>query len=349
MSLMQKLLKNSKNNLTSAITESKVYKPSDMVDTGIPALNIACSGRLDGGISPGLLMIAGNSKHFKTGFALVMASAYQKHFKDGALLFYDSEFGAPESYMKAFGVDMDRVVHTPIFDVEQLKFDILGQLQGLDKSDHALILIDSVGNLASKKEVEDTEQGKSTADMTRAKQFKSLGRIITPYLKIKEVPVIAINHIYKEIGPMYPKDVPGGGTGLYYSSNDVWIIGRQKDKDGKELQGFNFTINIDKSRYVREGAKIPISISFENGIDKWSGLFDIAMAGGFIRSEKQGWYLIEDSDKSYRKSDIESNDTYWEEMIENPKFKQYVIDSYKLEHGKQKTVDLEEEMEYADE
>ena len=44
------------------------------------------------------------------------------------LLFYDSEFGSPQSYFEAFGIDTNRVLHTPITDVEQLKFDLVGQL-----------------------------------------------------------------------------------------------------------------------------------------------------------------------------------------------------------------------------
>ncbi len=35
-----------------------------------------------------------------------------------------------------------------------------------------IIVVDSVGNLASKKEVDDALEGKSVADMTRAKQMK---------------------------------------------------------------------------------------------------------------------------------------------------------------------------------
>lgn len=327
-SLMQKLIKGSTSKLTSNIRDSKVYGKKDMVPTDIPILNAALSGSLDGGISPGLLMIAGPSKHFKTAFGLVMASAYMNHYEDGALLFYDSEFGAPEGYFKSFGVDMDRVVHTPIMDVEELKFDILAQFKkNIEKDDHVFCMIDSVGNLASRKEVEDAENEKSVADMTRAKQLKSLGRIITPYLTLKEIPMVAINHTYKEIST-HPRDIVGGGTGLYYSSNDVWIVGRQQDKEGKELQGYNFTINIDKSRYVREKSKFDVTVSFENGIEKWSGLFDLAVEAKMI-VQSGAWYNLPGHEKSYRRSDIDT-DTFWEEMVNNSEFKKFVERKYKF-------------------
>jgi ribosomal protein L21E len=40
-------------------------------------------------------------------------------------------------------------------NIEELKFDISKQLQEIKKGDKVIIFIDSVGNLASKKEVKD--------------------------------------------------------------------------------------------------------------------------------------------------------------------------------------------------
>ena len=144
------------------------------------------------------------------------------------MLFYDSEFGSPQSYFKQFGVDTTRVLHTPITNVEELKFDMISQLENLDRDDKVIVVIDSIGNLASKKEMEDTLNEKSVADMSRAKALKGLFRMTTPYLAMKNIPLLAVNHTYKEIG-LFPKDVVGGGTGIYYSADNIWIIGRQQD------------------------------------------------------------------------------------------------------------------------
>ena len=152
-----------------------------------------------------------------------------------------------------------------------------------------MVIVDSIGNLASKKEVEDALEGKAVADMTRAKQLKSLFRMITPHLSIKDIPMVVVNHTYKEIG-MFPKDIVGGGTGAYYGADNIWIIGRQqeKDKSTNEIDGYHFVINVEKSRYVKEKSKIPISLTYEGGINKWSGLFDIALEGNFIAKPKNG-------------------------------------------------------------
>lgn len=335
-SLMEKLAKNSTIKATAPIMDSKVFGKKDMAQTSVPMVNVALSGRLDGGLSPGLLMLAGPSKHFKSAFALLMAASHQKKYKDSVILFYDSEFGTPPEYFKSFGIDMDRVIHTPITDVEQLKFDITNQLNDLNKDDNVCIVIDSIGNLASKKEVDDAMDGKSVADMSRAKQMKSLFRIITPHLNLKDIPLICVNHTYKEIG-MFPKDIVSGGTGAYYSADAIWIIGRRQDKEGTEIKGYHFVINIEKSRHVREKSQIPITVTFDGGIMKWSGLLEVAEKAGFVHKPKVGWYEAVNPDtgevlteKLMRSKEIVDNKEFWLMMFEKTSLAKHIEKVYTI-------------------
>ena len=210
-------------------------------------------------------------------------------YPDAAILFYDSEFGAPAGYFKSFGIDTDRVIHTPITDIEQLKHDIMSQINNLERDEHVIIIVDSIGNLASRKEVEDALEGKTVADMTRAKQIKSLFRMVTPHLNLKDIPMVVVNHTYMEIG-MFPKAVVSGGTGIYYSADNIYIIGRQQEKEGTEVVGYNFIINVEKSRYVREKSKIPVTVRHDGGISRWSGLLDMALESGHVIKPSNGWY-----------------------------------------------------------
>ena len=335
MSLKDRLIKNSTIDYTSTLTESKIYTKKDMIQTSVPMINVALGGSIDGGLTPGLTMLAGPSKHFKTGFSLLLASAFLKKYEDGVVLFYDSEFGTPQSYFETFGIDLDSVIHTPITDVEELKHDIMKQMKDIGRGDKVFILVDSIGNLASKKEVEDALDGKSVADMTRAKQLKSLFRMVTPHLSLKDIPMAVVNHTYKEIG-MFPKDIVGGGTGSYYSADNIWILGRQQDKDGSEIAGYHFIINIEKSRYVKEKSKIPITISWEGGINKWSGLFDVALEGEYIVKPKNGWYALVDretgeiQEPNMGAKDIVNNKELWMKMFKETDFPQYIEKKYKV-------------------
>lgn len=209
-SLLAKLKKNSKIKESTELSQSKFFGQKDQIATDVPMVNVALSGRLEGGLTSGLTVLAGPSKHFKTAFSLLMAKAYLDKYEDAVLLFYDSEFGTPQAYFESFGISTDRVLHTPIMDVEQLKFDVVSQLNNLERGEHVIIVIDSVGNLASKKELEDAINEKSVADMSRAKALKGLFRMITPYLTMKDIPMVVVNHTYKEIG-MFPKEIVGGG------------------------------------------------------------------------------------------------------------------------------------------
>ena len=336
MSILEKLKKNSSIKETAILSKSKFFNNKDMITTGVPMVNVALSGKLDGGLTPGLTMWAGPSKHFKTAFSLLMAKSYMDKYQDAVLLFYDSEFGTPIKYFETFGIDMDRVLHTPLTDIEQLKFDIMQQFQGVDRGDKLIVILDSIGNLASKKEVDDALEGKSVADMSRAKQVKSLFRMITPHLNLKDIPMIVVNHTYKEIG-LYPKDIVGGGTGSYYSADNIFIIGRQQEKDGTEVTGYNFIINVEKSRYVREKSKIPIAVSFEGGIQKFSGLLDVAMEGKFVAKPSPGWYAKvnqstgEIGDKV--RFDVTQTEAFWKDILSSESFKEYVSKKYEISYG----------------
>ena len=331
---MDKLKKNSKLNHTSVLSESKFFNEKDMVPTHVPMMNVALSGSIDGGLAPGLTILAGPSKHFKTSFALVMASAYLKQYPESVVLFYDSEFGSPQSYFEQYDIDPARVLHTPITNVEELKFDLVNQLEGLSRDDRVCIVIDSIGNLASKKELEDAINEKSVADMSRAKSLKGLFRMCTPYLAMKNIPMIAVNHTYKEIG-LFPKDIVGGGTGLYYSADNIWIIGRQQEKKGTEIEGYHFIINVEKSRYVKEKSKIPITVTWDGGLLSHSGLLNVAIAGGYIKSPSTGWYSIVDRDSGeLLPSKVRAKDTlhpeFWLQILQETDFKEFVKQKYSI-------------------
>ena len=347
MNIMDKLKKNSKLD-SEVITKSKYYGKKEMAPTDVPMLNVALSGSVDGGLSPGVTILAGPSKHFKTSFSLKVASAYMEKHPDAVMLFYDSEFGSPQSYFEMFGIDMERVLHCPITNIEDLKFDLTNQLENIVKGDKVIIVVDSLGNLASKKEVEDAMNEKSVADMTRAKQLKSVFRIATPHLSMKDIPFVAIAHTY-DTQEMYSKKVVSGGTGLYYSADDIWVLGRRQQKEGTAIVGYDFVINVEKSRYVREKSIIPISVTWEGGVDNYSGLLDVALAGSFIVKPSQGWYSMVDaetgevSETKMRAKDL--NEDVWKEILSNDKFKQFVENNFKIGGSSNIEVVSEDEIE----
>jgi hypothetical protein len=125
-------------------------------------------------------------------------------------------------------------------------------------------------------------------------------------------------------------------TGVMYSSNQVFIITKAQEKEGTDLAGWKFTINIEKSRYVKEKSKLPFTVLYDSGIQKWSALFDLAMESGYIIKPKVGWYQLVDpetgeiSEKSYRETAVKTNDEFFNSLIENSDFKIFIEQKFKL-------------------
>jgi RecA/RadA recombinase len=337
MSLLEKLKKNSTIKDAAILKDSKFFTDTDIVSTSVPAINIALSGSVNGGFTSGLTFWVGPSKHFKTCFTLLMIKAYLDKYPDAVCIFYDSEFGSPASYFETFGIDTTRLLHVPVLDIEELTFDIMKQLSEIKRGDKVFIALDSAGNIASKKEVEDAVDGKSVQDMSRAKKLKSLFRMITPHLATKKLPMVVVNHSY-QTQELYSKTIMSGGTGGYYSATNIYIIGRQQEKDGTDVVGYNFIINVEKSRYAREKSKIPVNVTHENGINKWSGLIDIAIETKHVIKPSNGWYSRvntltgEVEAKKWRLADTNCSE-FWNQVLSDPTFDDAIKQTYRVSNG----------------
>lgn len=268
-SIMDKL-KNAGSIKAEVLSESTIFNCKDIIDTNVPIINMAFSGDVNGGFTTGLTILAGESKTFKTMMSLYCLRAYQEKYKDSVCLFYDCEFGVTPAYLKTFGIDSSRVIHIPIEHVEQLKFDIVNRLEQIKRGDKVFLLVDSLGNLASKKEVEDAISEKSVADMSRAKAIRSLLRIITPHLSQKDIPCFIINHIYLEQG-MFPKTVIPGGC-LAAGTKIRMYDGTEKNIENIEIGDLVLTLegakpveNIWNPETLVEGNPECFEIEFEDG------------------------------------------------------------------------------------
>ncbi len=330
----------------ASILKNSKFFVDEFYDTGIPAINLALSAKINGGFSRGSTLIAGDSKTFKTLFMLEMASSYLKALDDAIFVYYDVEFGSNSSTMESVGIDTSRVYHKPVTTVEALKIDLANLLNEIDENDNVIIGIDSLGAIASEKEIEDAENGKNVADMTRAKMMKSFWRVINPKLNIKKVPLIAIGQTY-QTQEMFSKDVVSGGKGMIYFPNNIWMVGKQqiKNQTTKERLGSIFKIKVVKGRLVKEDSIFPIEVTFEDGINRFSALLDIALSLGYVRAEKKGWFTHDGVDKNYRRADT-NNINFWKPLLTNKSFLEDVEALYALGSLKQvDTVDISDMIE----
>ena len=124
-------------------------------------------------------------------------------------------------------------------------------------------------------------------------------------------------------------------TGIYYSADNIWIIGRQQEKKGTEIKGYNFIINIEKSRFVREKSKIPIAVTWEGGIMPYSGLLEVALEGKYVVKPNIVWYARVDTetgeveDKKVREKDT-LNKEFWAPVFANTDFKDFIKKRFQI-------------------
>ena len=334
--LMKRLLAASPTKHASVLSESVFFNKKDVIPTDIPIVNLAFSGSLQGGISSGLTLFAGPSKSYKSLLSLICVKAYFKKYPDAICILYDSEGGMSPDYLQAQGVDPSRVIHVPIEHLEMLKYDIVKQLKEIERGDKVVFVIDSIGNTGSLKEIQDALDEKSVAEMARAKIIKGLFRMVTPSLVAKDVPCICIAHTYEEMG-LYPKQIISGGSGLIYSANQAFIIGKSQEKDATELVGWNFSLNAEKSRYVREKTRLTFQVLYDGGLQKYSGLLDIALESKFVVKPSNGWYSRVDDDGVVEDRKWRAKDTacaeFWDMLLKSAKFNSWVENRYKLSVG----------------
>ena len=333
---MERILKNSDSSFKAIMKESAICVNDKLCTTKVPILNLALSGSINGGLFSGVTTISGESKRFKSNYLFVMMTAFLDDNPAGVAIFLDSEFGTGMfgSYLESAGVDTARVIHIPITSVEELKIEVTKQLEDFyeskskgEETPKVMFAVDSIGNLASKKEMDDASAGEIKGDMTRAKQLKSFFRIISGQVKLLNIPFVCVNHLYKDISTIYGGNIQGGGQGIILGSDTIFEINKRQIKDGTEVTGYTMEIKCTKSRFVKENSKFPINITYEGGIKKYSGLADLALEFG----------LIEDSGRSYifqgtkfPKKSIDDDEAFWNAVLENTNFAELVEKKYKI-------------------
>ena len=270
MSLIRKMLSAGSVSGAAIMSESEYLNAGEMVNTNLPILDIAFSGEVDGGFTSGITIVSGESKTFKSMLSLYCLKAYLDKYEEAIGIIYDTEFGISMDAIRSIGIDPNRVVHIPVEHVEQLKFDFSKKLDAIEKGERVFFLVDSIGQISSKKEVDDAHDEKSVADMSRAKAIRSLFRLTTIRLMKKNLPCFMVNHVYQELA-LYPKTIiPGGcmveGTKITMYDGSLKSIELVRVGDiVKTLNGENEVTDIWNPETLVNGNPECFEVEFEDG------------------------------------------------------------------------------------
>lgn len=195
-----------KKNKTAIKRETeKTSNSRSFISTGIYSLNAAISSDIYGGIPDNrITVLAGASG---VGKSFLCYNICREAQKDGySIIYIDTEFAIELDQLPGYGIDTseDKFMLIRNNIIEDLKIFLTQLLDNLQEQkaagndfDKFLIVLDSVGQLGSRKEVEDALSGKEKADFTKAKALASLFRIINSDLGDLSIPLVTTNHTYK--------------------------------------------------------------------------------------------------------------------------------------------------------
>ena len=317
---LKKFIKESGNEYASIVEEGVAAGDvHSYIDTGSYLFNALLSGSLSGGLpSNKITALAGESATGKTYFALGMVKQFLDANPDAGVLYFESESAIPRELIESRGIDPKRMVILPVVTIQEFRTQAIKILDAyLEQEEHKpmMLVLDSLGNLSTTKELEDTAAGAETRDMTRAQIIKACFRVLTLKLGRANVPLIVTNHTYDVIGAYMPTKEMGGGSGLKYAASSIVYLSKKKDKDGTEVVGNIIHCKNQKSRLTVENKMIDVRLGYQSGIDRYYGLLEFGEKHGVFKRSGNRYEI--DGKQLYGKSIYAEPEKYFDKKIMN--------------------------------
>jgi RecA/RadA recombinase len=272
--------------LGSVITENEFSKINEWIGTGNYLLNAQISGSLFKGVPANRgVVFAGESGTGKTFLTLNVVREAQKM---GYFVIYgDSEAAVDEDLLVKFGVDPNKVRYQPLktaLHTRHFVSNLCATLREQKKKGmevpKIMFIIDSLGNLATEKEIGDALSGSDKRDMTKQQNLRSMFRVITTDLAEFKIPLIMTNHTYAAVGSYVPMQIVSGGGGAIYNASIILTLTKaglkaENTAEAEEAAGSKMGIIVTSKPFKNRFAKpIPIKfhISFFKGMNPYVGL-----------------------------------------------------------------------------
>ena len=321
MDFLKSIAKEAGNEYASLVSDGVEAGDVDsFIDTGSFIFNGLLSGSIYGGLpSNKITAIAGESATGKTFFVMGMVKNFLDANPDAGVIYFESESAITSQMVVDRGIDPDRMVMFPVTTVQEFRTQsirVLDKYLAQNEADRKPIMLclDSLGMLSTTKEVEDTEAGKETRDMTRAQIIKAAFRVLTLKLGRAKVPMVITNHTYDVVGSMFPTKEMGGGSGLKYAASSIIYLSKKKEKDGTEVIGNIVHCKNQKSRITVENKMVDVRLTYDKGLDKYYGLLDLALKYDIFKSVSTRIELP-DGTKQYAKTINNDPEKYFTEDI----------------------------------
>lgn len=285
---LSNMIKQSNNPYASIADEEVCGDVTSWTDTGSYTLNAIVSGSIFQGLpSNKIVCFAGPESTGKTYLTLAAAKHFMDANPEAVVICFETEAALTTDMLVGRNIDLKRFAIFPVATVQEFKNQCLKIVEAYLSEKQAspvLIILDSLGNLSTTKEMEDSVAGAETKDMTRTQIIKATFRVLSLKLGAAGIPLMITNHVYDNIGGgLYAAKEMSGGSGAKYASSIIMGLTKAKEKDGDDHIGSIITCTAIKSRLTREGLRVKCLIRFNGGLDRYYGLLDLAEKAGIFK------------------------------------------------------------------
>ena len=322
MNYMKDLAKAAGNEFASLVDDGIFGGDvEDYIDTGSYVFNALLSGSIYGGLPANkITAIAGESATGKTFFTLGLVKRFLDMNPKAGVIYFESESALTSEMLRERGIDVSRVIHMPVSTVEEFRHQAVKILEKYGEEAEPrpplMMCLDSLGMLSTTKEMADISDDTGKRDMTKAQVIKGAFRVLTLMLAKVNVPFIVTNHVYDQIGTMFPTKVMGGGSAMQYAASSIVFLSKRKEKDGTEVIGNIIHCKMQKSRMTKENKMVDVLLTYNDGLSKYYGLLEMAEAAGLFKKVSTRFELP-DGSKMFGKQILADPDKYFTEDVLN--------------------------------
>lgn len=291
---------------------------TSFIDTGSYILNALLSASIYGGFAGNrVTALAGEQGTYKSFFAMSAVKQFQMDFPDGGVIYFDTEYALDEEQLAGRGIDISRIQIQFPETLQDFRTKILGFIDGYEKlkvKPPVMVVLDSLGNMPTVKELTDARDGKDVRDMTKQQIIRSIFRTITLKLGMLGIPLVCTNHTYQMIGAYVPTRAMSGGGGIAYAASNIVSLSKKKDRDGTDVIGNIVRAKMEKSRFSKEQKVVELRANFEHGLERYFGLLPLALKYGIFKRVGNR-YEMPDGSKRWEKELAQEPEKYYTKDI----------------------------------
>ena len=306
------------NQYASKVSDGMLGSVNEYIDTGSYILNALISGSIHKGLpSNKITAFAGESATGKTFFLLGLVRQFLADNSSGGVLYFESESALTPEMIEERDIDTKRFVQLPVSTIQEFAQQASRVVDAhIEKGEGSplLLCLDSLGMLSTAKEVGDITEGADKVDMTKARIVTGAFRVLTLKLAKAGIPLLVTNHTYKQVGAMFPQDIMGGGSGLQYAASNIVFLSKKKEKVGTDVIGNIIHCKNFKSRLAKENKKVDVLLSYDEGLNRYYGLLELAEKYQILKKVSTR-YELPDGTKLYAKQILKDPEKYFTKVI----------------------------------